>query len=473
MRITWPTFSALRSNGMVAITKEYWNGRISRAADSRPERVRSRPATAHDRGSGVPAKKDDIGTQLREAFAREAESVVRCLFYARRADVEGRADIASVLRSIADGEISQAFGHLEFLEETGDPLAGGGDAAGDLAAVIDAEGPRGRALLGARRGGARRRARRRRQLVRHPGRRRVRAPRRAAARRRGGPLMGERLPLSEVRAGPAYEADARRRPCPARHRAALQGSTRRRPGARLRDARDGAHGARGAAARGARGDRDRVAAETAAFAELLGGDERAGRDAVRGRRRPGRARRATRRARRRRGRGVPRGRRDGGSTGSPTPATAGLEPFTCCSGSTANSAARCRAAAASRWASSTRPAGRGHPRAPTRRGRSAPTCRGDGGARCASSAPCPGRGPLLRRTRSAMVLASCGDTTSQPAWVAAHPDTARAGASRPPRPAFVPSPSNTRTTLPPPSAIWAAPTCRCSAGAHAALSGWP
>ncbi len=87
----------------------------------------------------MPAKKDDVGTQLREAFAREAESVVRCLFYARRADVEGRADIASVLRSIADGEISQAFGHLEFLEETGDPLAGGGDAAGDLAAVIEAE----------------------------------------------------------------------------------------------------------------------------------------------------------------------------------------------------------------------------------------------------------------------------------------------------------------------------------------------
>ncbi|MDQ6847900.1 MAG: rubrerythrin [Candidatus Dormibacteraeota bacterium] len=88
----------------------------------------------------MPGKKDDIGTQLREAFAREAESVVRCLFYARRADVEGRADIAAVLRSIADGEISQAFGHLEFLEETGDPLAGGGDAAGDLAAVIDVEG---------------------------------------------------------------------------------------------------------------------------------------------------------------------------------------------------------------------------------------------------------------------------------------------------------------------------------------------
>jgi rubrerythrin len=87
----------------------------------------------------VPAKKDDLDAQFREAFAREAESVVRCLFYARRADVEGRADIAAVLRSIADGEISQAFGHLEFLEEAGDPLAGGGDAAEWLDTLVDAE----------------------------------------------------------------------------------------------------------------------------------------------------------------------------------------------------------------------------------------------------------------------------------------------------------------------------------------------
>jgi rubrerythrin len=87
----------------------------------------------------VPTKREELGLQLREAFAREAESVLRCLFYARRADVEGRADIAATLRSVAEGEISQAFGHLEFLEETGDPLAGGGDAAGDLAAVIEAE----------------------------------------------------------------------------------------------------------------------------------------------------------------------------------------------------------------------------------------------------------------------------------------------------------------------------------------------
>jgi rubrerythrin len=82
----------------------------------------------------LPPRRVDITTQLREAY-----SVLRCLFYARRADVEGRADIAATLRSVAEGEISQAFGHLELLEERGDPIAGGGDAAGDLAAVIATE----------------------------------------------------------------------------------------------------------------------------------------------------------------------------------------------------------------------------------------------------------------------------------------------------------------------------------------------
>jgi rubrerythrin len=91
------------------------------------------------KGQSVPAKRGDLTTLLREAFGREAESMLRCLLYARRADVEGRADTADVLRSVAEGEVSQAFGHFEFLEEDGDPLAGGGDAVGDLAAVVEAE----------------------------------------------------------------------------------------------------------------------------------------------------------------------------------------------------------------------------------------------------------------------------------------------------------------------------------------------
>ena len=81
-------------------------------------------------------KVSGTATALRRAFAAEAEQAVRLLYFARRADVEGRADAAALLRSVADGEISQAFGHLELLEETEDPLTGTGETAGNLEAVI-------------------------------------------------------------------------------------------------------------------------------------------------------------------------------------------------------------------------------------------------------------------------------------------------------------------------------------------------
>jgi rubrerythrin len=77
---------------------------------------------------------------LREAFAREAQAAVRCLYFARRADIEGRADVASLLRSLAHGQEGQAFGHLEFLEDSADALAGGGDTAANLeSATAEAE----------------------------------------------------------------------------------------------------------------------------------------------------------------------------------------------------------------------------------------------------------------------------------------------------------------------------------------------
>lgn len=80
---------------------------------------------------------DSPGSEhLREAFAREAQAALRCLYFARRADVEGRADVASVLRSLAEGQNGQAFGHLEFLEDGGDSLSGGGDTAANLASAI-------------------------------------------------------------------------------------------------------------------------------------------------------------------------------------------------------------------------------------------------------------------------------------------------------------------------------------------------
>jgi len=78
---------------------------------------------------------------LREAFAREAQATLRYLYFARRADIEGRADIASLLRTLADGETGHGFGHLEFLEEAGDDLGGGGDAKTNLqSAITEADG---------------------------------------------------------------------------------------------------------------------------------------------------------------------------------------------------------------------------------------------------------------------------------------------------------------------------------------------
>jgi rubrerythrin len=84
-------------------------------------------------------KGSKTAASLRRAFTAEAEQAVRLLYFARRADVEGRADAAQLLRSLADGEIGQAFGHLELLEETEDPLTGTGETEGNLEAVIASE----------------------------------------------------------------------------------------------------------------------------------------------------------------------------------------------------------------------------------------------------------------------------------------------------------------------------------------------
>ena len=57
---------------------------------------------------------------LQEAFARESEDNRRFLYFATRADVEGLPEIASLFRSLAEGETMHAFGHLDFLSEVGE-----------------------------------------------------------------------------------------------------------------------------------------------------------------------------------------------------------------------------------------------------------------------------------------------------------------------------------------------------------------
>ena len=68
------------------------------------------------------------GTQsqqnLKHAFACESQANRRYLYFARRADIEGYAEIGGLFRDISEAETGHAFGHLDFLRETGDPATG-------------------------------------------------------------------------------------------------------------------------------------------------------------------------------------------------------------------------------------------------------------------------------------------------------------------------------------------------------------
>ena len=78
---------------------------------------------------------------LKAAFAGESQANRRYLYFAQKADVEGYNDIAAVFRSTAEGETGHAHGHLEYLEETGDPATGlpFGDTASNLKSAIAGE----------------------------------------------------------------------------------------------------------------------------------------------------------------------------------------------------------------------------------------------------------------------------------------------------------------------------------------------
>ncbi|ATE63342.1 rubrerythrin family protein [Rhizorhabdus dicambivorans] len=78
---------------------------------------------------------------LKAAFAGESQANRRYLYFAQKADIEGYNDVAAVFRSTAEGETGHAHGHLEFLEETGDPATGEpiGDTIKNLKASIAGE----------------------------------------------------------------------------------------------------------------------------------------------------------------------------------------------------------------------------------------------------------------------------------------------------------------------------------------------
>jgi rubrerythrin len=61
---------------------------------------------------------------LKSAFASESQANRRYLYFAQKADIEGHSDVATVFRSTAEGETGHAHGHLEYLEQCGDPATG-------------------------------------------------------------------------------------------------------------------------------------------------------------------------------------------------------------------------------------------------------------------------------------------------------------------------------------------------------------
>ncbi|MEA5098037.1 MAG: rubrerythrin family protein [Burkholderiaceae bacterium] len=78
---------------------------------------------------------------LKTAFSLEAQANRLYKYFASRADVEGQMDVAALFRAIADGKNGQAFGHLKYLKQTGDPITGlpMGSTRKNLRSSIDGE----------------------------------------------------------------------------------------------------------------------------------------------------------------------------------------------------------------------------------------------------------------------------------------------------------------------------------------------
>eukprot|EP01027_Heterolobosea_sp_BB2_P025439 GEZU01039050.1.p1 GENE.GEZU01039050.1~~GEZU01039050.1.p1 ORF type:complete len:178 (-),score=60.94 GEZU01039050.1:87-590(-) len=71
--------------------------------------------------SDSPLRGTKTHENLRDAFAGESMANRRYLYFAQKADIEGQPEIAALFRSTAEGETGHAHGHMEFLEEVGDP----------------------------------------------------------------------------------------------------------------------------------------------------------------------------------------------------------------------------------------------------------------------------------------------------------------------------------------------------------------
>ena len=86
-------------------------------------------------------KNSKTAANLKAAFAGESQANRRYLYFAQKADIEGHSDISAVFRSTAEGETGHAHGHLEYLEEVGDPATAMpfGSTAENLVAAVAGE----------------------------------------------------------------------------------------------------------------------------------------------------------------------------------------------------------------------------------------------------------------------------------------------------------------------------------------------
>ena len=86
-------------------------------------------------------KDSKTADNLKAAFAGESQANRRYLYFAQKADIEGAPDVAAVFRSTAEGETGHAHGHLEYLEEVGDPATGEpmGETEDNLKSAIHGE----------------------------------------------------------------------------------------------------------------------------------------------------------------------------------------------------------------------------------------------------------------------------------------------------------------------------------------------
>ncbi len=78
---------------------------------------------------------------LKAAFAREAQANRRYVYFASKAEIEGFSDVAVAFRSAAEDETGHSSGHLEYLEECGDPVTGSpfGGTVANLKSAIAGE----------------------------------------------------------------------------------------------------------------------------------------------------------------------------------------------------------------------------------------------------------------------------------------------------------------------------------------------